>query len=189
MLLWWPGGKESASNAGDWGSVPGLGRFPGEGNGDTLQYSCLENSMDRGAWQARAHGSQRVEHDWVTNTFTFTFFPQITTLKIWHLPPFVLFKIPIYWVSKADMFLSAVSQRNLSTPETLKLKEKNNFSPPKILSRDSTIWLDVIVLSPWVKLCHSALKTHHYTICCNCLMKPVTRDNKNSVENYIQRSS
>ena len=43
-------GKESASNRGDPGLIPGLGRFPGEGNGYPLQYSCLENSMDRGAW-------------------------------------------------------------------------------------------------------------------------------------------
>ena len=48
--------KESACNAGDPGSVPGLGRYPGEGNGNILQYSCLENSMDRGAWQAIVHG-------------------------------------------------------------------------------------------------------------------------------------
>ena len=45
-------GKESACNAGDLGSVPGSRRSPGEGNGNPLQYSCLENSMDRGAWQA-----------------------------------------------------------------------------------------------------------------------------------------
>ena len=43
-------GKESACNAGDLGSIPGFGRSPGEGNGNPLQYSCLENSMDRGAW-------------------------------------------------------------------------------------------------------------------------------------------
>ena len=49
-------GKESACNAGDPGSVPGLARYPGEGNGNILQYSCLENSMDRGAWQAIVHG-------------------------------------------------------------------------------------------------------------------------------------
>ena len=45
-------GKESAYNAGDLGSIPGLGRSPGEGNGNSLQYSCLENPMDRGAWRA-----------------------------------------------------------------------------------------------------------------------------------------
>ena len=45
-------GKESACNAGDPGSIPGSGRSPGEGNGSPLQYSCLENPMDRGAWGA-----------------------------------------------------------------------------------------------------------------------------------------
>ena len=44
--------KESSCNAGDPGLIPGLGRAPGEGNGNPLQYSCLENSMDRGAWRA-----------------------------------------------------------------------------------------------------------------------------------------
>ena len=53
-----PGGsddKEYAFNAGDSGSIPGSRRFPGEENGYPLQYSCLENSMDRGAWQATVH--------------------------------------------------------------------------------------------------------------------------------------
>ena len=49
-------GKVSAHNAGDPGSIPGLGRSPGEGNGHPFQYSCLENPMDRGAWQATVHG-------------------------------------------------------------------------------------------------------------------------------------
>ena len=49
-------GKESACNAGDLGSVPGLGRSPGEVNGNSLQYSCLEKSMGREAWQATLHG-------------------------------------------------------------------------------------------------------------------------------------
>ena len=49
-------GKESAFNAGDLGSILGLERSPGEGNGNSLQYSCLENSMDGGAWLATVHG-------------------------------------------------------------------------------------------------------------------------------------
>ena len=49
-------GKASAYNAGDPGSIPGSGRSPGEGNGSPLQYSCLENPMDRGAWWATIHG-------------------------------------------------------------------------------------------------------------------------------------
>ena len=49
------GGKESACNAGDQGLIPGSRRSPGEGNGYPLQYSCLENSMDRGAWWTTVH--------------------------------------------------------------------------------------------------------------------------------------
>ena len=51
--------KESSRNAGDLGSIPGLGRSPGGGNGNPLQYSCLENSMDGGAWQAPVHGGHK----------------------------------------------------------------------------------------------------------------------------------
>ena len=61
-----PGGAEvkvSACNVGDLGSIPGSGRSPGEGNGNLLWYSCLENPMDRGALWATVHGSQRVGHN------------------------------------------------------------------------------------------------------------------------------
>ena len=71
LLLGFPGGsdgKESARNAGDLGSSPGSGRSPREGSGYPLQYSCLENSMDRGAWQATVQESQSVGHNRVTNT-------------------------------------------------------------------------------------------------------------------------
>ena len=51
----WLSGKESACQAGDVGLIPGSGRSPGEGNGNPLQYSCLENPMDRGAWLATVH--------------------------------------------------------------------------------------------------------------------------------------
>ena len=59
VYLGFPGGsngKESASNAGDPGLIPGLGRSPGGGTDSPLQYSCLENPMDRAAWQAAVHG-------------------------------------------------------------------------------------------------------------------------------------
>ena len=49
-------GKESACNAGDLSSIPGSGKYPGEGNGYSLQFSCLENPVDRGAWQTTVHG-------------------------------------------------------------------------------------------------------------------------------------
>ena len=58
-LLGFSGGsdcKESAHNAEDMGLIPESGRSPGEGNGSSLQHSCLENTMDRGAWQATVHG-------------------------------------------------------------------------------------------------------------------------------------
>ena len=66
-----PGGsdcKESACSVGDLGLIPGLGRSPEEGNGYSLQYSGLENSMDREAWQGIVYGSQRVGHNWATFT-------------------------------------------------------------------------------------------------------------------------
>ena len=59
MHLGFPGssdGEESACNVGDPCSISELGRSPGEGNGNPLQYSCLENPMDRGAWRATVHG-------------------------------------------------------------------------------------------------------------------------------------
>ena len=58
--------KNPPANAGDvrdMGSIPGSGRSPGGGDGNTLQHSCLENPMDRGAWQATVHGLQRVRHN------------------------------------------------------------------------------------------------------------------------------
>ena len=58
--------KNLPANAGDLGLIPGLGRYPEEGNGNPLQYSCLGNPMDRGAWQATVQGSQRVRHNWAT---------------------------------------------------------------------------------------------------------------------------
>ena len=61
-----PVGRESTCNAGDPGSIPGLGRSPGERNGNPLQYSCLGNPMDRGALQAIVSGVARVRHDLAT---------------------------------------------------------------------------------------------------------------------------
>ena len=72
-ILGFTGGSEakaSASNAGDLGWIPGSGKSPGEGNGNPLQYSCLENSIDGGAWWTTVHG---VAKSWTQlSDFTFT---------------------------------------------------------------------------------------------------------------------
>ena len=60
------GGKESAWNVGDLGLIPGSRRSPGAGNGNPLQYPCLENSINREAWRAQSMGLQRVRHNWAT---------------------------------------------------------------------------------------------------------------------------
>ena len=64
MYFFGSDGKVSVYNEGDLGSIPGSGKFPGEGNGNSLQCSCLENPMDGGAWcRLLSMGSQRVGHD------------------------------------------------------------------------------------------------------------------------------
>ena len=74
-----PGGsvvKNPSANAGDVSSVPKLERSPGEGNGNPLQYSCLENTMDRGTWRAPVHGmakSQTQLSDSTKTTWSFTY--------------------------------------------------------------------------------------------------------------------
>ena len=77
MLPWWLSSRESACNAGDASSIPGSERFPGEGNGNLLQYSCLENPIGGGAWQATDHG---VTKSW-TRLSHFTFFLFILSVE------------------------------------------------------------------------------------------------------------
>ena len=75
-MVGFPGGSEvkaSACNAGDLGSIPGSGRSPGEGNGNPLQYSCLENPMDGGAWWATVHGVTKSRTRLSDFTFSFTY--------------------------------------------------------------------------------------------------------------------
>ena len=70
-LPWWLSGKESTWGAGDMCSVLGLGRSPGGGNGNSLQYACLENSTDRGAGCLQSMELQRVRHNWATEHDTY----------------------------------------------------------------------------------------------------------------------
>ena len=77
-------GKASAYNARDPGSTPGLGRSPGEGNGNPFQYSCLEKSMDGGAWWATVHGAAKSRTQ--LSDFTFTCWGHMLILSIYYRP-------------------------------------------------------------------------------------------------------
>ena len=104
--------KESACNAGALASISGSGRSPGEGNGYSLQYSCLENPMDRGAWQVQSIGSQRVRHSWATN-FHFSFFsPNLSStdhLSLTNLESLDLWRI-IPWKIRHISFVTIRAQ-------------------------------------------------------------------------------
>ena len=136
--------KVSAWNVGDPGSIPELGRSPGEGNGNPLQYSCLENPMEGGAWWATVHGvaksqtrlshftSQRVRHDWATSL---SLCP-VTLLQPCFLVPgnfcqfFWIFHIHNYVFVIGDSFISYFANCTFFF-----------FSMPMILSRTSTnVW-------------------------------------------------
>ena len=78
--------KASACNAGDPGSIPESGRSPGEGNGNPLQYSCLENPMDEEAGRLQSMGSQRVRHDWATSLTHSLHFSYFLFYKLIHKP-------------------------------------------------------------------------------------------------------
>ena len=85
ITLDFPGGsdgKTSAYSVGDPGSIPGSGRFPREGNGNPLQYSCLENPMDVRSWWATLHGVAKSRKQLSEFTFTFTFKITRDTLEI-----------------------------------------------------------------------------------------------------------
>jgi len=107
-------GKESSCNAEDPGLIPGWERYPGEGNGNPLQYSCLENPMYRGAWQATVHGIARIIHDfaikpqplisglfpYILSLAFFFFFRVQMNFLLWynsHVIKFILLKYVIQW--------------------------------------------------------------------------------------------
>ena len=79
--------EKASCNAGDLGLIPGSGRFPGEENGNPLQYSCLEHSMDRGAWRATVHGVAKSQ-TWLSDQTTSRAWPLsalLCSIQIWAL--------------------------------------------------------------------------------------------------------
>ena len=107
----WRCGKASACNPGDArdrGTIPGSGRFPGEGNGNPLQYSCLENSMDRGAWWATPMGLQSVRYKQAhTHTHTNTWqanYMSSSNSFIFSLTHHLLWKLQLLNVNSNDNF-------------------------------------------------------------------------------------
>ena len=99
--------KKTPANAGETGSTPGLGRPPGEGNGNWLQYSCLENPMDRGAWQAIVYGvaKSRIQlSDWTTIPY------YSVLLNIWVDEPYLPFS-DLKDTSNSLMFVTRLLER------------------------------------------------------------------------------
>ena len=135
--LGFPGGSEikaSACNAGDLGSIPGLGRFPGEGNGNPLQYSCLENPIDGGAWLATVHGLQRVRHNWVTS-FSLSLSPslQLSAYALVYLCFTLVVQSQNWWCQREIMMLNHQGRRIFSRSLTLS-------QVPSICSHLTLMW-------------------------------------------------
>ena len=95
-------GKASACNARDLGSIPGSGRSPGEGNGTLLQYSCLENPMDGGAWWATVHGVTKSRTLYVTSTMDVHFAPTKVRLVKAMVFPVVMYGCESWTAKKAE---------------------------------------------------------------------------------------
>ena len=112
-LPWQLSGKESACNAGDTGSIPGSGRSPGKGNGNPLQYSCLENPTDRGAWCTIVHGvtksQTRLSHWAHTVAFTWSLTRPTAPCSLplpSLLPGFIIFSAALLFSRQTTALLS-----------------------------------------------------------------------------------
>ena len=90
-------GKASSYNVGDLGSIPGLGRSPGEENGNPLQYSCLENSIDRGAWWTTVHGVAKSQTR-LSDFFFLSFFQVLNSASLQVFTNVLSFLIPLCYV-------------------------------------------------------------------------------------------
>ena len=124
---------ESACNVGDLGSIPGLGRSPGGGHGNPLQYSCLENPMDRGAWQAAVHGVAK-SRTWLNDSaHTHSLFSPLPLLPPWFKSSACLPWV-IATVSKLHCFCSPALPHSLSSTHQPR-KLVSITSDPRIQTR------------------------------------------------------
>ena len=141
--------KESTCNSRDLGSIPGSGRSPGEGNDCLLQFSCLENPMDRGAWQATV---QAFTKSWTRrkqlsqefyrkkelhNSCCYIFSKQFFISYVFHIPSFLSLQYFFYQVMVCKMYLPSKASIIISRPSRffMALKEIfNSLIPLKILS-------------------------------------------------------
>ena len=112
-------GKESACNEGDWGSIPGPGRSPGEGNDNPLQYPCMENSMAREAWQAIVHGVAKSQ----TRL-------NITNTQIGQYSSDDLCRKSLRWDYRAEGCSEHLSLE-FKHPDLIKVQDRNLFTPVK----------------------------------------------------------
>ena len=144
-------GKESVCSAEDMGSVPWSRRAPGKGNGNPLQYSCLENPMDRGAWQATVHGVERVGHDLETKPLSPPFFITPQTISYLNISHTYYAK----WTCKNESVQSLSHLQLFATPWTaahqVSLSITNSWSLLKLMSIKSAMPSDHLIL------CHPLL--------------------------------
>ena len=141
------GGRESACSAGDLGSIPGLGRSPGEGDDNPLKYSCLENPMDRGAWWAtvyRLAKSQTRLTDTDTHTHTHT-----------HThPPLMLVSVLPLLLSSSKWFSTLLPEQHFQKPDpaSLLLIILQTCHSHKIKARSVTWLINALSTGPLLSL-------------------------------------
>ena len=146
--VFWLSGKQSACNAGEAGSIPVLGRFPGRGNGNPLQYACLGNPTDRGAWWATVHGVTELDiAEWLSTHASMSWNVDLKRLVfVFPSPPppaqtthnlKQIFRLPGSW----GMAWCSPScfQRACSWPEAV---SKGLMGWPwPVVQRDSSLWV------------------------------------------------
>ena len=140
--------KESACNAGDLGSIPGMGRYPGEGNGYPLQYSCLENPMDRGAWWATDHGVAKSQTR--LSVFTFTFFHSCSTRSVrWSQNGLSIFCVSNTFHKAVNISFNLAALKLCSVSFSLPLLKKSRGSESRELARHCICELGFEPISIW----------------------------------------